>query len=80
VDLTTQVCRNNRSRTAKVVKKLLDLALAGGKITRLVNCITVENSLAVFDYSYQKLIDELYEIKPARMYEININTIANKIR
>jgi len=85
VDLRTQKCRTNRSRTSKVVSHMVEIAIAGSIISNIRD-ITTSNLGAVFEYSYAKLLGELYASSrmtrtsiPARPQDININTLANRM-
>lgn len=56
---------------------MVDIAVSDGLITRSQD-ISRANSQQVFDQSYPKLIELLYNPLPPRMTDININTIANR--
>ena len=82
VDLVSQKCRTNRSRTSKVVSHMVEIAIAGSIISNIRD-ITTSNVAAVFEYSsYAKLLAELYASSrciPTRPQDININTLANRM-
>ena len=81
VDLVSQKCRTNRPRTSKVVSHMVEIAIAGSIISNIRD-ITTSNVAAVFEYSYAKLLAELYASSrsiPTRPQDININTLANRM-
>ena len=80
VDLITSKCRTNRSRTSKVVSRMVAIAIAGSKILSARE-ITAANIGTVYEYSYAKLLEELYNARnyPTRPQDININTLANRM-
>ena len=79
-DLTEYLCRVNRSRTSKVVRRIMHHAVEGGKLNTAA-ALTRDNSQSIYDYAYLKLIEELYPEgqHPPRPQDINIYTISNRM-
>ena len=77
-DLTTLLCKSNRGRTKRILKKLIELAIAGNMISNERD-ITEMNMQSIYDYSYPLLLQTLYPTVPTRPEDININTSANRM-
>ena len=70
----------NRSRTKKVIDKMIAFAINGG-IIRTVSEVTKHNLYTIYEFSYPMLLSELYGNNiPPRCNDININTLANRIK
>jgi hypothetical protein len=80
-DLPQRLCKINLSRTKRVINELVAIAIAGGKISKYKDLKDIEISQVVFDYAYPLLLSRLYEGKlPNRPNDININTLANRMK
>ena len=77
-DLTAKACKNNLSRTAKVMKKLIGIAVADNIVSS--KDVTSANSDEVFNHAYGVLLREIYGDNKKRSEEINVNTIGNLIK
>lgn len=78
-DLTRRICQSKRTKTLKVVNRLVSIAIEEQFITRKRD-ITYSNSSAVFDLSYPLLIKQLYSHEVImRSSETNICTLANRL-
>lgn len=77
-DLERAVCSTNFYRTQAVMKRMIQLLVADGKI-RSIRDISPENAAILFDHAYPKLIASLYQGIPDRVYDINVNTVGNRI-
>lgn len=60
------------------MKRMIQLLVADGKI-RSIRDISPENAAILFDHAYPKLIASLYQGIPDRVYDINVNTVGNRI-
>ena len=60
---------------------MIDIAIEDGIIARSAD-INARNLQQVYDIAYAKLIDELYSrhSTPLRPHDININTLANRMK
>ncbi len=78
-DLPKLACKSNSSRTRRVMDALIEIAKSGNKIENFQD-LTQLTSEAVLQYSLPLLIQRLYSSKgPPRPYEVNINTLANRM-
>lgn len=79
-DLVTAVCKSNFHRTKRVVKGLVKILVSEGRVESEKE-VSADNATACFDYAFPILIASLYnaEYSPERMFDININTIANRM-
>ena len=78
-DLTTGRCKTNRSRTAKVFRRMIDILTMAGSIAKEKD-ITHMNIQSLFEYSYERFLGEIYAVYPTRPNDININTLANRMK
>jgi hypothetical protein len=78
-DLIAKSCKTKRTKTLKVVNTLVSIAI-DEQIVTCVSDIQYENSTAVFDKAYPKLIEYLYSDDVVmRSSETNILTLANRL-
>ena len=63
-DLQSKSCHIRRSRTAGVMKKLVQLSIEGRIISRQCDVNSVDTSNHAFEYSYKVLMDQLYPEEP----------------
>ena len=79
-DLVTMRCKARRSKTKKVMTKLLEIAIDCGLIDSSKD-INYDNSTTVFDNAYQVLIDLLYgdEVNKGRSSETSVSTLAHRL-
>ena len=78
-DLVSDICKSNRSRTARVMHRLVQIAVTGGLITN-ARGLNRNNIAAVYDFAFPLLVEEVYSNPPGRPEDININTIANRMK
>ena len=74
----TRACQNNSSRTRKVMTFLVQACVQDGKITT-ENDINEGNYVALFAYAFPKLIAQTYTTPPAKLNDLNVNTVANRL-
>ena len=74
----TRACQSNSSRTRKVMTFLVQACVQDSKITT-ENDINEGNYVALFDYTFPKLIAQKYTTPPARPNDLNVNTVANRL-
>jgi hypothetical protein len=79
-DLVTAVCKSNFHRTKRVVKGLVKILVSEGRVESEKE-VSADNATTCFDYAFPILIASLYnaEYVPERVFDININTIANRM-
>ena len=77
-DLPKTLCKSNRCRTKRIMKRLVDIAISG-KLIDHERDITPGNMQSVYEYAYPILLRSLYNESPTRPEDININTLANRI-
>jgi hypothetical protein len=79
-DLKFLIDKCNRSRTKKVIKKMLDIAVNGGIISTVAQ-VNESNLQRIYDYAYPILIELLYPgSEVTRAHDINVNTLANRLK
>lgn len=78
-DLQRYVCASNFYRTKAVFERMIEVLVVDGKIAS-VRDITNENATTLFDHAYPQLISMLYQNFPQRAYDININTLGNRLQ
>ena len=78
-DLTTDLCKQNFTRTKKVIERLINYAVEARKIVSDSD-ITKINTQSLFDYCMPILIREVYVDGHERPTDININTLGNKLQ
>jgi hypothetical protein len=79
-DLVTPACKTNRSRTSKVIGKMVQIAIDASKICRTRD-ININNIQYIYDFAYPILLQKIYpsgELSQ-RCHDININTLSNKM-
>lgn len=79
-DLVSSVCRSNFYRPKRVVKALIKILVSEGRVESEKE-VDTDNATACFEYAYPILIAWLYdgEYTPERVFDINVNTIANRM-
>ena len=59
--------------------RLVQIAVTGGLITN-ARGLNRNNIAAVYDFAFPLLVGEVYSNPPGRPEDININTIANRMK
>jgi hypothetical protein len=77
-DLTTSLCRTNFCRCKKVINVMIKFAIDREKI-RSIKDVSRSNGQEIYEYAYEKLLQEIYDTPPPRPASININTIAKRV-
>ena len=77
-DLMKNVCKTNRSHTQRIMKKLIELAIASNMINNERE-ITEMNMQRIYDYSYPLLLQMLYSSVPTRPEDILLSTLYNRM-
>lgn len=78
-DLPSTKCKTRRTKSRKVMLKLIEIAISENIIERSAD-ITYANSTNVFDCAYPLLIKQLYgDDVVMRAAEVNIYTLANRL-
>ena len=75
-DLVTDSCRVNQSCTAKIISRMLQVAVDAQLTTDRV--VTQSNSQTLFHSTYPLLLVELYDRPSGRPDDINFNALGNK--
>jgi len=80
VDLSTQQCKTDRSRTAKVISTLVSITVNEGRIVNQRD-INVNNSIHIFDFAFGELMRQLYPDNPdKRGIDLTVCSVYEKIR
>jgi len=77
-DLKKTKCKVRRTRCYGVINKLVNIAIRGNKMTRIRD-VVVQNSQAIFVYSFEKLVILAYE-KPRRPEDLVIDSFYERLR